>query len=122
MSRTPQPDTSGQHAAEHGSEPVTPGGEETESRSGVTRRPRSGLASNSPPARSRDREGRAGGTGGGDAAKDRTRTPVEPGGPSDREFHLRRVVASFNPVISPAGALRLIELLGDYAVTEPEDG
>jgi hypothetical protein len=30
----------------------------------------------------------------------------------DREYHLRRVCASFDTTISAAGALRLVELLG----------
>lgn len=32
--------------------------------------------------------------------------------PTDREYHLRRVCASFDTRISAAGALRLVELLG----------
>ena len=50
----------------------------------------------------------------------RKRRPVEPGGPGDREFHLRRVVAGFSTTISAAGAARLVELLGDCAVSEGE--
>lgn len=42
------------------------------------------------------------------------RRPVEPGGPEDREFHLRRVFATFSTVITPDGAERLVELLGEY--------
>ena len=44
----------------------------------------------------------------------RKRRPVEPGGPGDREFHLRRVFATFTTDISPDGAKRLVELLGEY--------
>lgn len=46
------------------------------------------------------------------------RRPVEPGGPEDREFHLRRVFATFNTEISPDGAVRLAELLGEYRATD----
>lgn len=40
------------------------------------------------------------------------RRPVDPGGPTDREFHLRRVIDSMGDTISPEGALRLLELFG----------
>ena len=49
------------------------------------------------------------------------RRPVEPGGPEDREFHLRRVFATFNTKISPDGAKRLMELLGQYSAGEEGD-
>ena len=42
------------------------------------------------------------------------RRPIEPSGPEDREFHLGRVFATFNTVISPDGAARLVDLLGEY--------
>jgi hypothetical protein len=32
--------------------------------------------------------------------------------PTDRDYHLRRVCASFDTTISAAGAKRLVELLG----------
>jgi hypothetical protein len=47
-------------------------------------------------------------------SKARKRRPVEPGGPQDREFHLQRVFATFTTDISPDGAKRLVELLGEY--------
>jgi hypothetical protein len=46
---------------------------------------------------------------------------VEPGGPEDREFHLRRVFATFTTKISPDGAARLVELLGEYRAGEDGD-
>jgi hypothetical protein len=50
--------------------------------------------------------------------KGRKQRVIEPGGPEDREFHLDRVFATFNTVISPDGATRLVELLGEYQAND----